>query len=84
MNNMKLDETFLNSLNGLSLEEADKLIETNKGITRIPSEDGIQRILIANIQTNRVNLDIVNNKVVKAHIGWRTKQLHKFQSLRYG
>jgi hypothetical protein len=66
---MKLDETFLNSLNGLSLEEADKLIETNKGITRIPSEDGIQRILIANIQTNRVNLDIVNNKVVKAHIG---------------
>lgn len=66
---MKLDETFLNSLNGLSLEEADKLIETNKGITRISSEDGIQRIMIANFETNRVNLDIVNNKVVKAHIG---------------
>lgn len=66
---MKLDETFLNSLNGLSLEEADKLIETNKGIARISSEDGIQRILIANFETNRVNLDIVNNKVVKAHIG---------------
>lgn len=70
MNQTKVeDEAFLNSLNGLSLEEAEKLVETNNGEIRVSSEDGVGRIMIANFQTNRVNLDIVNNKVVKAHIG---------------
>ena len=62
-------DAFLNSLNGLSLEDAEKLVVANNGCIRVSSEDGIGRIMIANYQTNRVNLDITNGFVVKAHIG---------------
>lgn len=67
---LKADEEALaKDFKGLSLEEANKLAESKGLETRVTSMNGEAKAVTADLRMNRINFDIVNDKVENVTLG---------------
>lgn len=63
------EEALTKDFKGLTLEEANKLAESRGLETRVTSMNGVAQAVTADLRMNRVNFDIVNDKVENVTIG---------------
>ena len=54
---------------GLSKEAAEEKVVELKGVVRVIAEDGEQFMHTMDMRSDRVNLEIVKGKIVKAFLG---------------
>lgn len=63
------EETLAKDFKGLTLEEANKLAESKGLETRVTSLNGEAKAVTADLRMNRINFDIVNDKVENVTLG---------------
>ena len=66
---MKIEESYLKSLIGMTKEDAINLCEDNKFLVRVDREDDINHIGTLEFNPIRVRLVVKNNIVIETDIG---------------